>query len=127
MKHESSTDIKKRQSSGGSLLPEGFQSLEPFIEKWGELYTADERYYARQTSTMEELQLFYSAASPFLNQSFEHLDTFSFGEDILPDSQARLLRLMFSLAEVSQAIEIFGQPTVPHTPIPHKAPTIEIF
>jgi len=110
-----------------SLLPAGFQSLESFIEKWGELYTADARYIMRQSSTMEELQLFYTAATPLLEQAFEHLDNFEFGENKLPSAQARLLRLMYSLAEVSQAIEIFGQPTVPHTPFPHKAPAMEIF
>ena len=44
-----------------AMLPEEFSDLEPFAAKWS-LATERERYAARLSSSMDEMQAFYDAA-----------------------------------------------------------------
>ncbi len=90
-------------------LPAAFEDLEPWAE-WA-LPTEPERYAKRLASTFEELQAFYDAAFPRLEDAAAHLDQLPL--DDLPDDATRLLQLTYSLINVSFPIEAWRQPRVP--------------
>jgi hypothetical protein len=94
-----------------SLLPPGFADLEPFAE-WA-LATEADRYQRRLTSTMDELQTFYDAAMPRLEDAAAYLELLPLHD--LPDDSVRLLRICYSVINVSFAIEAWRQPRVPDT------------
>ncbi len=98
-------------------LPEKFAFLEPFVATWGHLWTQDERYAQRQASSRGELEAFHAALALRLEEVFTHLDQFD--PQALPDAEALLFRVVLGLTEAAQAVEIFGQPRVPHAPFPH--------
>jgi hypothetical protein len=90
-------------------LPAAFAELEPFAD-WA-LPTEAERYAKRLASTMDELQAFYDVAFPRLEDAMAHLDAFPL--EALPDAEAALLQLCYSLVNVSFPIEVWRQPRVP--------------
>jgi hypothetical protein len=92
-----------------TALPPEFADLEPFAD-WC-LPTEAERYAKRLSSSMDELQAFYSAAFPRLEAIMAYLDGFAL--DALPDGAARLLLLSYSLVNVSFPVEVWRQPRVP--------------
>ncbi|HZU78500.1 MAG TPA: hypothetical protein VE991_01180 [Acidimicrobiales bacterium] len=92
-----------------SVLPAEFADLEPFAD-WS-LRTEAERYAKRLSSTMDELQTFYDAASPRLEAILEYLDALELRG--LPDEATRLLWLSYSLVNVSFPVEVWRQPRVP--------------
>lgn len=106
-----------------TMLPKGFEYLDEFAETWGDIHTQGDRYLKRQASTMAHLTRFHEAAAPRLDEIFDYLDTFPIGE--LPEREGRLYRTVAALAEVMQAVEVFGQPTVPAAPSnPHVVETV---
>jgi len=90
-------------------LPPQFTDLEPFAD-WA-LATERERYAKRLLSTMDELQAFYDAALPRLEEAATYLEQLPL--DALPDDARRLLQLCYSLINVSFPIEAWRQPRVP--------------
>ena len=70
-----------------------------------------ERYAKRLSSTMDELQAFYDAAFPRLDEAMAYLDKFEL--DALPEDAQRLLWLCYSLVNVSFPVEVWRQPRVP--------------
>ena len=90
-------------------LPAEFADLEPFLG-WA-LPTERERYAKRLASTMEELQAFYDAAFPRLEEATTYLDTLEL--DALPPDAERLLHIYYSLINVSFPVEAWRQPRVP--------------
>lgn len=102
-------------------LPKQFDDLAPFIAEWGALATQDERYRQRQKLPMERLDAYYRAVCPRLEAVFDHLDGFPYGTP-LPAAEALLFRVVMAMTEVTQAVETFGQPTVPLAPPDHSAP-----
>ena len=90
-------------------LPPEFADLEPFAD-WA-LPTERERFAKRLSSTMDELQTFYDAALPRLEDSASYLEQFPL--DALPDDATNLLRLCYSLINVSFPVEAWRQPRVP--------------
>jgi hypothetical protein len=104
-----------------SALPGGFEDLAPFVAEWGELESFEERYRRRQSLPMARLSAFYDAVTPRLPAIFEYLDRFAFDEP-LPPAEALLFRVAMGLTEVAQAVEVFGQPAVPHAPLDHCVP-----
>jgi hypothetical protein len=90
-------------------LPDAFADLEPFAA-WC-LPTEAERYTKRLASSMGELQAFYDAAFPRLEDALTYLDGLPF--DALPEDASRLLWLCYSLVNVSFPIEVWRQPRVP--------------
>jgi len=90
-------------------LPAEFADLEPFAD-WA-LPTERERYAKRLASTMDELQAFYDAALPRLEDAASYLERLPL--DALPDDAVRLLQLCYSLINVSFPIEAWRQPRVP--------------
>ena len=95
-----------------ALLPPEFSDLEPFAKTWC-LAGEPERYAKRLASTMDEMQAFYDAAFPRVEEAIAYLDKFPLHE--LPDDARRLLRLLYSLIMVSFPVEIWRQPYIPDT------------
>ena len=92
-----------------SSLPPDFADLSPFAG-WA-LPTERERYAKRLASTMEELQTFYDAAFPRMDDAMTYLEQFPM--DDLPDDGKRLLWLYCALVTVSFPVEVWRQPRVP--------------
>jgi hypothetical protein len=90
-------------------LPADFAELEPFAG-WA-LPTERERYAKRLASSMDELQAFYDAALPRLDDAMAYLDQYSM--DALPDDATRLLWVFAALVTVSFPVEVWRQPKVP--------------
>ncbi|MEV0483642.1 hypothetical protein AB0I69_23930 [Streptomyces sp. NPDC050508] len=91
------------------MLPSEFAALEPFSE-WV-LESERDRYSKRLASSMDDMQAFYDAAFPLLEQASDHLDKFPLTE--LPEQERNLLLLMFSLVNVSFPVEVWKQARVP--------------
>ena len=91
------------------ILPTEFGDLEPFAD-WS-LESEAERYAKRLSSTLDELQAFYEAAFPRLEDAMAYVDQFEF--TALPQSASRLLWLCYSLVNVSFPVEVWRQPRVP--------------
>ena len=92
-----------------TILPAAFADLERFAE-WS-LATERERYAKRLSSTMDELQAFYDAAFPRLEQGVTYLERVQL--DGISDEDKRLLWLFSSLATISFPVEVWRQPRVP--------------
>jgi hypothetical protein len=92
-----------------TVLPDQFSELERFAG-WA-IATERARYEKRLASTMDELQEFYDAAFPCLEEAMAYLDAFALDE--LPDDARRLLWLFCSLVTVSFPVEVWRQPRVP--------------
>jgi hypothetical protein len=90
-------------------LPPDFADLEPFAS-WA-IPTEKARYDRRLASTMEEMQAFYDAALPRMEDAMSYLEQFSM--DALPDDAKRLLWLYCALVTVSFPVEVWRQPRVP--------------
>jgi hypothetical protein len=89
------------------MLPSQFAELEPFAANWC-LATEAARWRQRHASTMTELQAFYDATFPRVEEAIEFCDAYPL--DDLPSDVANLLHLIYSLVMVAMAVEIFGQP-----------------
>ena len=89
-------------------LPEAFQDLAPYLA-WS-LPTERERSAKRQASTMAEINTFYQAALPRMDEVLPYLAQFPLENN--PEDVQRLFYLALALAEVAPAVENFGQPSV---------------
>jgi hypothetical protein len=105
---------RKLQNNGdkkmSNIFPAQFADLEPVAGPWNiPMYT--DRYRKRLDSTMQELQTFYDAVFPRTEEILAYCDTFDIND---PPTEVRsLLNVLYSLAIVSYAIEVWGQPRVP--------------
>ena len=90
-------------------LPAAFADLEPFTD-WC-LPSEHDRFAKRVGSTMGELQAFYDAAFPRLQESEEYLKGVAL--DGISDEDRNLLWLFSSLVTVSFPVEVWRQPRVP--------------
>ena len=94
------------------LLPGEFADLEPFAAKWC-LVTERERWAERVSSSIEEMQAFYDAIFPRVQDALAYCDKFPL--DDMPEDAIHLLQLLYSFVAVSFAVELWGQPYVPDT------------
>lgn len=92
-----------------TVLPSEFSDLEPFAE-WV-LSTEADRYAKRLSSSMEEMQAFYDAAFPRIDDALSYLDQHDL--NALPAEAKNLLYLYCSLVNVSFPVEVWRQPRVP--------------
>ena len=92
-----------------SKLPTEFADLGPYVD-W-DLATEPERYAKRLDSSMTEMQAFYDAAFPRLNDVIAYCDKCPL--DDLPEDARTLMHIMQSLIMVSFPIEAWKQPRVP--------------
>src|SRR6516225_10441450 len=97
---------EERGASMSTILPGEFADLEPFVG-WS-LPTEKDRYAKRLSSSMDELQAFYDAAFPRLEDGAAYLDQFEL--DALPEDAKRLLWLFCALVTVSFPVEVWRQP-----------------
>lgn len=95
----------------GSLLPSGYEALEPFVENWAIEGVAN-RARRRSESTAAERAAFFSAAKEFVAPALDQLDNKPLAE--LNNREERLLNLMLTLAHVALAVEIQGEVEAEH-------------
>lgn len=89
-----------------SALPEGFEALEPFVDRWA-LDTSAARAERRGDSTPEERKAFYDTIAPLLPAALELLDASPFaGHDA---AERNLMNLCLSAAHVGLAVEALGE------------------
>jgi hypothetical protein len=94
-------------------LPAGFESLEPFLQKWA-LPTQNERQLTRLNASTAELKAFYDGILPLMPAALEYVDKFNLGE--IPDDGKPLYWMMLSMAEIAPHVELYrGDPKVPHS------------
>ena len=91
-----------------TVLPPAFAELEVFAQIWC-LATEPERWDKRITSSMAEMQEFYDAFFPRLEEAIEYCDKFPL--DDLPDDALHLLHMIYSVVMIAMSIEIMHQPT----------------
>ncbi|HTW88721.1 MAG TPA: hypothetical protein VMD75_12010 [Candidatus Binataceae bacterium] len=91
-----------------ALLPIEFADLEGFAD-WA-LPTTRQRNHKRLTSSMDQIQPFYDAMLTRIDAILAYLDGFNLQE--MPADAQRLMWMALSLAEVSDAIELFHEPGV---------------
>jgi hypothetical protein len=84
-------------------LPEGFESLDPFVPNWAIADLAG-RDAMRGKSTPDQRQAFYAVASSLLEPALDYLDRKPLAS--LSGSDQRLMNLMLSLAHVALAEEV---------------------
>lgn len=92
-----------------NVLPAEFTDLEPFAD-WA-IHGERARYAKRVSSTMEQLQTFYDAAFPRIDDAMTYLEKYEV--DDLPEEGKRLLWLYCALVTVSFPVEAWRQPRVP--------------
>jgi hypothetical protein len=92
-------------------LPPEFADLEPFAD-WA-LPSEFNRYAKRLESTMDELQAFYDAAFPRLEDGTEYLKGVAL--DGISEADQNLLWLFSALVTVSFPVEVWRQPRVPES------------
>jgi hypothetical protein len=92
-----------------ATFPAEFADLEPFAD-WALPSEAD-RYAKRLASSMDELQAFYDAAFPRLEESTDYLKSVAL-EGISEEDQ-HLLWMFSALVTVSFPVEVWRQARVP--------------
>jgi len=97
-----------------SLLPAGFDALDPFVEQWAIDGTAN-RDRLRTLSSDAERRAFFVAGQPLLAEALDYLDTKALVA--LDACDKRLMNLALSLAHVSFAVEIQGDAEARHAPL----------
>ena len=90
-------------------LPADFADLQAYTA-W-DLAGEPERYAKRMASSMADMQAFYDAAFPRLEDAITYLDQFALTD--LPEDARSLMHLMQSLVMVSFPVEVWKQPRVP--------------
>lgn len=95
-----------------TVLPAAFAELEPCAAVWS-LATERERWARRMSSSIDELDAFYDAVFPRVEEAIAYCDRFPL--DDLPEDALNLLRLVYSFVTVSFAVELWRQPNVPDT------------
>jgi hypothetical protein len=90
-------------------LPPAFADLEAYAD-WC-LPTEAERFGKRLASSMDDMQAFYDAAFPRLEDVLAYLDKLDL--NALPEDAGRLLMLSYSLVNVSFPVEVWRQARVP--------------
>ena len=90
-------------------LPADFADLEPFAD-WA-LPSEFDRYGKRLATSMADLQAFYDAAFPRLEEGTDYLKSVTL--EGISDEDRNLLWLFSSLVTVSFPVEVWRQPRVP--------------
>ena len=93
-------------------LPGEFADLEPFAGKWC-LATESQRWAERMATPMGDMQAFYDASLPRIEEALAYCDKFPLDE--MPGDAVALLQLVYSFVIVSFPIELWRQPSPPDT------------
>jgi hypothetical protein len=87
-------------------LPEPFQDLEPYLA-WS-LPMDRARSAKRQSGTMAEINAFYQAMLPRMDEILAYLEQYP--PEHMPAEVQRLFFLTLSLAKIAPAVEMYGEP-----------------
>lgn len=94
------------------IPPKNFVDLEPWVDTWC-LRTERERNNRRISSDIAELQKFYDAMLPRMDEILSFLSQFDLDS---PRAEIeRLFLLSLAMAEVAPAVEFYHSATVPDT------------
>jgi hypothetical protein len=93
-----------------AVLPVAFADLEPYVDDWARP-TRAERYAARLSKTLPELEEFYDAVAVRAEEAIAYLDGLELRE--MPEDAQRLMQLLHSMILVSYAVNVFHQPRIP--------------
>jgi hypothetical protein len=88
-----------------TLLPAGFETLEPFVARFAVAGTA-ERAQLRSDASRDERSAFHAAARDLVAPALDLLDKKPL--DQLDEAEQRLLRLALSFSHIALAEEIQG-------------------
>jgi len=94
-----------------TLLPDGFESLEFFVDRWAVKGSAN-RDARRTESTENERVAYFEAAKGLVPAALELLDKKPLSE--LNEKENRLLDMMLSFCHVSMAVEMLGKAEARH-------------
>jgi hypothetical protein len=97
-------------------LPPAFKELERFRAYW-DVRTSNERWARRSEASMEDIVDFYDTIFPIADDVLAYVEQYPL--DDLPEDAASLLRLLLAMTQAAMAVEVHGQPRVPHSPYPH--------
>lgn len=89
----------------GNALPQGFETLEPFVERFALEGTAN-RARLRSESSAEERGAFHAAAKDLIPGALELLDRKPV--DQLEGQEQTLLNLALAFAHIALAVELHG-------------------
>ncbi len=87
-------------------LPEGFESLEYFVDRWAVKGSAN-RDSRRTESTEDERIAYFEAAKGLVPAALDLLDRKPLADH--DDKENRLLDMMLSFCHVSMAVEMLGK------------------
>lgn len=102
-------------SNSEKILPDGFEDLLPYVDKWAKPTTM-ERFAARAESSMEEILSFYHAMAHRADEAMLLIDEHDVQN--LPADVGRLCQLVLALCQASVAVEIIGKPYMTGAPYP---------
>lgn len=88
-----------------TILPAGFETLEPFAQRFAVSGTAN-RAALRSATSPEEREAFYAAARELVAPALDYLDTKALAS--LDAAEQRLMDLTLSFAHVAIAVEVQG-------------------
>ena len=94
-----------------ALLPSGFETLEPFVERFAIAGTAN-RAQLRGDSSPEERAAFHAAGKDLIAPALDLLDRKPL--DQLDEREQRLLNLALSFGHIALAVEIQGPDEAQH-------------
>ena len=98
-------------SDPATHLPAEFEELERFCPEWL-IDSEQDRYTFRVNRTIEELDAFYEAVFPRLDDIADYIDRYTL--DAMSQEAVHLLRLGQMVMEVSPAVIVYRQPDVPN-------------
>lgn len=88
-----------------NTLPAGFETLEPFAERFAVSGSAN-RAARRSDSTDEERQAFFAAAKDLVGPALDMLDKKPLGQ--FDEQEQRLMDLALTFAHIALAVEVQG-------------------
>ncbi|AIO37940.1 hypothetical protein DM40_5486 [Burkholderia cenocepacia] len=97
-------------------LPKGFESLEPFLDRWN-APTSHARWINRAATPYAEIVAFYEAMSARAEEATVHLEQFSL--DDMPVPEQNLFRLLLAMCHAAIAVEMHEAPGIRHAPPVH--------
>ena len=100
----------------GETLPGGFEDLEALVDYWGG-EDVQTRWDRRARASMADIRAFYDTMLPRAETALAYLQPKPLDSLCPPD--ARLYRLVLSLAHAAMAVELHGQPRAAFSPFPH--------
>ncbi|HXZ07477.1 MAG TPA: hypothetical protein VEI25_05420 [Paraburkholderia sp.] len=103
-------------SGDSSRLPEGFEDLEEFVDRWS-VPTSHERWARRAAMPYAEIERFYKAMMARADDAAACLEQFPL--DVMPAPAQRLFQLMLAMCHAAIAVEVHQAPTIRHAPQQH--------